>query len=59
MGIALVADIEDEFVLREVEIPVKGNGQFDDAEVRSEMAAIKGGLRDDFLADIVAKQSQR
>jgi hypothetical protein len=35
MGIALVADIEDEFVFREVEIPVEGNRQFDDAEVRS------------------------
>jgi hypothetical protein len=42
-----------------VEIPVEGNGQFDDAEVRSKMAAIKGSLRDDFFADIVAKQSQR
>ena len=44
VDVALMADIEDELVLRRVEDPVQRDGQFDDAEIRPEMAA---GLRED------------
>ena len=39
VDVALVADIEDEFVLRRLEDAVQGDGQFDDAEIRPEVAA--------------------
>ena len=45
VDVALVADVEDELVLRRVEDAMQRDGQLDHAEVRSEMAA---GLREDF-----------
>ena len=44
VDVALVADVEDELVLRRVENAMQRDGQLDDAEIRSEMAA---GLRED------------
>ena len=44
VDVALVADVEDELVLRRVEDAMERDGQLDDAEVRPEMAA---GLRED------------
>ena len=45
VDVALVADVEDEPVVRRIENAMKRNGQLDHAEIGPEMAA---GLRKDF-----------
>ena len=44
VDVALMADVEDELVLRRVEDPMQRDRQLDHAEIRPEMAA---GLRED------------
>ena len=39
VDVALVADVEDELVLWRVENPVQRDGQFDDPEIRAQVAA--------------------
>ena len=51
MGVALVADIEEEAVVAEVKDAVHGDGEFDDAEVGGEVAAGTGNLVDDGCAN--------
>ena len=53
MGIALVANVEDQLVLGKVENPVEGDRRFDHAEVGREVSAIKRGLFDDFLTNVM------
>ena len=56
--VALMADVEDKFVLRRVEDAVQRDGQLDDAEVRPEMSA---GLRkdlDQFVAHFLRELRQ-
>jgi len=48
MGVALVADVEDEAVAAEVIDAVEGDREFDDAEVAGEVPAVPGdGLGDE------------
>ena len=51
VDVALMADVPDEFVVRRGEDVVEGDGQFDDAEVGAEVAAVFGQLGDQFVAD--------
>ena len=48
--VGLVADVPDQPVLRRVEDIVKGDGEFDDAEARAEMASGDGHGRDRLVA---------
>src|SRR5262245_53834616 len=50
VDIAFVADIPDEFVFRRAEDIVQGDRQFDNAEVRPEVAAIFGEHGDQLVA---------
>ena len=54
VGVRLVARIPDDEIPGRVQQVVKGDGQFDDAEVGGEMAADVGNDRDDLLADFLA-----
>jgi hypothetical protein len=58
MDVALVADVEDEFVFGGFEDPVEGDGEFDDAEVRAEVAAGAGERGDEVLADAVGEEEE-
>ena len=55
MGIALVADIEDQFVFGEVETMMQGDDGFNRAKVRGKMPAINGSLLDDLFSKCLAK----
>ena len=46
VDVGLVAGVEDDGVVRRVEHPVQGQGQFDDAEVGTEMSAGRSDLVD-------------
>jgi hypothetical protein len=46
-----MADVPNELVRRRRENVVKGESEFDDAEIRTEMAAMLGELGDQFLAE--------
>ena len=52
VGIALVADIPDELVMRGVEDEVQGERQLDHTEAGGEVAAVAGDGGDDELADL-------
>ncbi len=54
MGIALVADIPDELVIRRIEDRMDRHGQFDHAQARAKVAAGHCDDIDDFLADFVS-----
>ncbi len=56
--IGLVADIPDEFVGRRVEHIVERDGQFDDAEPRTQMAAGDRNDIDGFLAQFIGQLAQ-
>ncbi len=58
VDVALVAHVEDEFVLRRVENAVQRDGQFHDAEVRPEMAAGLGEDSDQFVAHLLSEKRQ-
>ena len=58
MDVTLMADVEDEFVLRGVEYPVKRNGQLDDSQVRSQVAAGLGENADQFHAHFFGQARQ-
>ena len=51
MHVALVADVEEEFVPGRIEGAVQGDGQFDHTEVGPEVPAGLGDRADEFLAD--------
>jgi len=53
VDIALVADIEEKFVARRVEDSVQSEGEFHDAEVRSEVATGFGEDLDEFVANLL------
>ena len=59
VGVALMADVEDQFVFWEVEIPVNRHRELHDPKVRREVSAIFRGLLDDLGADVLAEQVQR
>ena len=48
-----MAHVPDEFILGCGEDAVQGHGEFHDAEVRAEMAAIDRQLGDEFVPDLV------
>jgi len=52
MDIALVTGVEDDWVARRVEDPVKCDGQFDHTEVWAEVPACSAHLRDQELPDL-------
>ncbi|MCY1233626.1 hypothetical protein D9M72_461760 [compost metagenome] len=56
--IALVADVEDQPVIRRVEDLVDGNRQFDNAEAGAEMAAGARHRVDHFRSDLTGKLRQ-
>ena len=58
MDVALVADVEDEFVFGGFEDPMEGDGEFDDAEVGAEVAAGAGEGGDEVLADAVGEEEE-
>ena len=58
LDVALVADVEEEFVLGGMEGAVEGDGQFDHAEVGSEMAAGFGDGADEFIADFLGEERE-
>ena len=53
MDVALMADVEEDPVRRRVEDTVKGDRQFDDTEVGTEMAPRLGEGADEFFADLL------
>src|SRR5699024_1663157 len=53
--VRLVADVEDDGVARGVEDPVEAHGQFDDAEVGSEVPAGAGHARDQVVPDLLGQ----
>ena len=58
VDIDLMADVPDEFVLGRVEDVMQGDGQFDHAEIRTEMPAVFGQTGDHFLADLFGQFRQ-
>ena len=54
----LVADVPDELVLGRREHVVHGDGEFHHAEVRAEVAAVLGELRDQLVTDFIGKLGQ-
>ena len=55
VDIALVADVENEFVPRSLEDPVQGNAELDDPEVGPEVAARLGQNPDQFSPDFLGE----
>ena len=55
MDIALVADVEDQLVRRHIEDAVQCQGQFDNAKIRRQMAAVLGYRGHQFRADLPRK----
>ena len=55
MHVGLVAGVPQQDVLGRLEDPVQGEREFDDAEVRTEVSARLGDVRDDELADLLAE----
>ena len=58
VDVGLVAGVEDDPVRRRVEDAVDGEGQLDDAEVGSEVAAGLGHLGDEEGADLLGELTQ-
>ena len=58
MHVTLVTHIHDEAVTRRVEYAMQGNRQFDDAEIRSEMAPCLGKNLDQLIAYLLCKLRQ-
>ena len=58
VDVALMADVEDELVLRRVEDAMQRDGQFDHAEIRSEMAAGLGEDVDQLIAHFLRELRQ-
>jgi hypothetical protein len=58
VDVALVADVEDEAVLRRVEDVVHGDGEFDDTEVRADVSASFCDAQNQPLADFFRKPFQ-
>ena len=58
VDIALMADVEDEFVLRRLEDTVERDGEFDDAEIRPEMSAGLGKHLNQLLTHFLGKLRQ-
>ena len=56
--VGLMADVEEDFVLGRIEGAVQGDGQFDHAEVRSEVSAGFRDGPDEFVADFLREQRQ-
>ena len=56
VDVGLVARVEDDGVLRGVENPVDRDGEFDDAEVRSEVTTRTGNRVDEESADLLRQQ---
>jgi hypothetical protein len=55
VGVALVADIEQQPIMSEVEHIVHGDGQFDDPEVRREMSSTAGHLIADGVPNLLTE----
>jgi hypothetical protein len=58
MDVALVADVEDEFIFGGFEDAVESDGEFDDAEIGAEVAAGAGEGGDEVLADAVGVEAK-
>ena len=54
--VALMADVEEDFVRRRIEGAVQGDGQFDHAEVGAAVSARLGHGMDEFLADFPGEE---
>jgi integrase len=57
--IGLMPGIEQQYVTGRGEHPVRGNGQLDDAQVRSQMPAGSGNLVDQIRVDLLRQRSER
>ena len=58
MGIALVAHVKDDFILRQAQRPVQRDRQLHHAQVGGKMSACGGNAFDQEAADLVAQDGQ-
>jgi len=57
VGVALVPNVEDQLIFREVKRAIQGNSQFDRSEVAGKMPSIQRGFEDDFFPNIIAQSA--
>jgi hypothetical protein len=58
MHVALVADVEDKLVLGRGKHAVERDGEFDDTEIWTDVAAVFSGSRDNLIADFLGESRE-
>jgi|SRR5690625_4350033 len=58
VNVSLVGDVENELIFRSGKNAMQGDRQFDDAEIRADVAAVDGGDFEDFLSDFSGERRE-